>query len=94
MYSVINNMRKNKELINKSFESFKNKYINYAEKNKGVVNSQMIVKLKKETMQESILNNEQEKILNDFYDMLLGMVLTIQDFYLIEKNINIMLNNN
>lgn len=90
----IEKLRNNKIIINKSFNIFKNKYIRYAKTHKDLVSNRKINKLIDESIKEVNPEQKEEKILNDFYDMLLGMFLTIQDFDLIEKNINVLLNNN
>ncbi len=88
MISPINNLRENKEIINNSFEIFKKKYVRYAKTHKGIVSNRKLDKIINSTLKEVKADDKEKEVLNNFYDMVVGMFFTMNDYDLVVSNIN------
>jgi GTP1/Obg family GTP-binding protein len=94
MFSPINNLRENKEIINKSFEIFKKDYVKYAKTHKGIVSNRKLDKIINSSIKKVEANENEKEVLNDFYDMIVGMFFTMNNYELVVSNINELLDNN
>lgn len=90
---IVNNFRNNKEIINSSFEIFKNKYYKYNKEVNREVSITEINKIINDTLKSFEFEKNKADILKKFYTMVLDMFITMSKIEIIEKNINILLNN-
>lgn len=85
--------RENKYIITKSFNFFKVKYLKHQKNNFNNISNIKVNKIMNESIEKVNPNEKERKILNEFYDMVAGMVLTMSDYYIIVNNINKLLGN-
>lgn len=85
--------RENKYIITKSFNFFKEKYLKHQKNNFNNISNIKVNKIMNESIEKVNPNEKERKILNEFYDMVAGMVLTMSDYYIIVNNINKLLGN-
>ena len=93
MFSPINDLRENKEIINNSFEIFKKDYVKYAKTHKGIVSNRKLDKIINSSIEKVEADEKEKEILNEFYDMVVGMFFTMNNYDLVVSNINELLDN-